>query len=208
MAFKYEIEAEERIKAKDWSAEFKFFKEFGLADHEVASLLKTDFLSGASPCLRQSFSKNYDITEDGIVRRGRKAWETVPEITMECAKSDGKKSGLYFLGMIGITPDEKKYHLVKVGWAQPGRPIESRVNDYRTYNPMIYHNNSYLETGEFDVENGKTAEDNCHWYIAERAYGRAQGSHEWFYVDEETYYELCETFADKEMFKAIAEGRD
>ena len=26
--------------------------------------------------------------------------------------------------------------------------------------------------------------------------------------DEETYFELCETFADKEMFKAIAEGRD
>ena len=31
---------------------------------------------------------------------------------------------------------------------------------------------------------------------------------EWFYVNEETYYELCDIFANKEMFKAIAEGRD
>jgi len=123
---------------------------------------------------------------------------------MDCAVSTCDKAGLYFVGMIGITPDKKKYVLVKVGEAE-GRTVASRIRDYACYNPMVYHNDCFLADNEY---NGRDGELNCQWYIAERAYGRGQNSHEWFYVDEETYYDLCDTFADKEMFKAIAEGRD
>lgn len=207
MAYKYEIEVEERIKDLDWGAEIKAAKSFGLTDEQADAFIRSEFLEGASPALRASFARNFKITEEGVVRRERtrpqEPWETVPPIEMACANSDEVESGLYFVGMIGITPEEKKYYLVKVGEGKRG--IGSRIGDYKIYNPMIYHNNCCLKKSEYDCKDGET---NCHWYIAERAYGRAQNSHEWFYVDEETYFELCDTFADKEMFKAIAEGRD
>ena len=207
MAYKYEIEVEERIKDLDWGAEIKAAKEFGLNDEEADRFIRSEFLMGASPALRASFAKHYKITEDGVVRRERtrpqEPWETVPPIDMPCASSDETEPGLYFVGMIGITPDEKKYYLVKVGEGK--RAIGSRIGDYKTYNPMIYHNGCCLKQSEYNCPKGET---NCHWYLAERAYGRAQGSREWYYVDEATYFELCEIFSDKEMFKAIAEGRD
>ena len=212
MAYKYEIEVEKRIKDLDWGAEIKAAKEFGLNDEEADKFIRSEFLMGASPALRSSFAKNYKITEDGVIRRestrAQKPWETVPEINMECAKSDGETCGLYFIGMIGCTPEDKKYYLVKVGMVGKGRSIKERIKDYAGYNPMLYHANCYLPQYKYHTQNGNSAETNCHWYLAERAYGRAQGCREWYYVDEETYYELCDTFANEEMFKAIAEGRD
>lgn len=207
--FKYEEEANKRIAEKDWAASYNMWKEFDIDEANIKRLVKSEFLSGQSPLLRNSFDRNYRVTERGIERYQRDPrhpWETVPPIDMSCAVSSCNRPGLYFVGMISVTPDEKKYFLVKVGEAD-GRTVASRVGDYATYNPMIYHNDCFLASNEYDAR-GADGETNCQWYIAERAYGRGQNSHEWFYVDEETYYELCDTFADKEMFKAIAEGRD
>lgn len=207
MAYKYEQEADKRIGEKDWAAVYASWKAMDLDEELIKRMVKSEFLSGQSNLLRTSFDRNYKVTENGIERHKRDPrfpWESVPAIDMECTVSTNKKSGLYFVSMIGITPDEKKYFLVKVGEAN-GRTVASRIKDYACYNPMIYHNECSLSHDEYEGNNG---ESNCQWYIANRAYGRGQNSREWFYVDEETYYDLCATFADKEMFKAIAEGRD
>jgi len=91
--------------------------------------------------------------------------------------------------------------LVKVGATDN---IAKRVRQYGTYNPMIYIGGTVE-----DIDGSLSqAETNCHEYLADKAYAYAQNAREWFYVDEKTYYELCKTFANKEMFKAIAEGRD
>ena len=204
MAYKYRIEAEKRLKEKDWAQYYQYWEQKNFPTEIIQDLVKKAFLEGASANLKLAFDSRYCITRYGIVELDRRQpWEDVPELDMPCAKASEEKPGLYFIGMIGITPDDKKYYMVKVGDGSKG--IAKRVNTYATYNPMIYHNNCCLPREEYDSSCG---ESNCHWYLAERAYARGQGSHEWFYVDEETYYELCETFADKEMFRAIAEGRD
>lgn len=204
MGYKYQEEAAKKLKAHDWKQLYRYYAEMGFDDLYIKKMLKKKFLEGASANLKILFDSHYEITPFGIVElEKRNPWEEVPELTMPCAKAVEEKPGLYFIGMIGITPEDKKYYMVKVGDGSKG--IAKRVNTYATYNPMVYHNNCCLARDEYDSQCG---ESNCHWYLAERAYARAQGSHEWFYVDEETYYELCDTFADKEMFRAIAEGRD
>jgi len=127
----------------------------------------------------------------------------LPKLELPCADATGlpEERGLYFIGMIGINPNETKYYLVKVGATDN---IAKRVRQYGTYNPMIYIGGTVE-----DIDGSLSqAETNCHEYLADKAYAYAQNAREWFYVDEKTYYELCKTFANKEMFKAIAEGRD
>ena len=127
----------------------------------------------------------------------------LPKLELPCADASclPEGRGLYFIGMIGINPNETKYYLVKIGSAEN---IAKRVRQYGTYNPMIYIG------GAIENIDGRLsdAETTCHEYLADKAYAYAQNAREWFYVNEETYYELCDIFANKEMFKAIAEGRD
>ncbi len=127
----------------------------------------------------------------------------LPKLKMPCADTSNlpESRGLYFLGMIGINPGGTKYYLVKIGSTEN---ISKRIKQYGTYNPMLYIG------GMIENYNGclSDAETTCHEYLSEKAYAYAQNAREWYYVDEDTYYELCDTFADKEMFQAIAEGRD
>lgn len=217
MIYKYEREAEERMKALDWGAEIRAAKRWGLSDEQADEFIRTEFLEGASSALRASFAKHYRITENGVIRItehkdpgegcvrchvNKKAEEYgLPVLEMPWITSDGGW-GLYFIGMIGMNPEGQSYYLVKIGRSND---IQKRISGYASMNPMIYHNNMYLT--EYDVDDAE-AEDNCHHYLAEHAYAMADRTEEWFYVSEETYFELCSTFADKEMFKAIAEGRD
>lgn len=127
----------------------------------------------------------------------------LPKLNMPCANTAWlpEDRGLYFIGMIGINPNGTKYYLVKVGSTEN---ISKRIKQYGTYNPMIYIGGIATNVNRVLSE----AETTCHEYIANKSYAYAQNAREWFYVDEEVYFELCQTFADKEMFKAIAEGRD
>ena len=125
----------------------------------------------------------------------------LPTMEMPWITSDGC-DGLYFVSMIGMSPEGQAYYLVKVGRSSN---IKKRIAGYASMNPMIFHNNMYIT--EYDRSN-VDAEHNCHQYLAERAIAIADKTEEWFYVTEETYFDLCGIFADKEMFKAIAEGRD
>ena len=214
MVYKYEQEVEKRIQDLDWAAEFKAAKELGLNDEEAAKFIRTEFLMGASNNLRTCFDYHYRITENGVVRITEhkdpqdylkpveKKTEVfgLPFMEMPCITSDGG-DGLYFVGMIGMSPEGTPYYLAKVGMS---KDIKKRIAGYASMNPMIYHNNMYIT----DYDRSIDGEHNCHAYIASRAYAVAQNTEEWFYVDEATYFDLCDIFANKEMFKAIAEGRD
>lgn len=127
----------------------------------------------------------------------------LPKLEIPCASTEWlpEDRGLYFIGMIGVNPNGTKYYLVKVGSTEN---LAKRIRQYGSYNPMIYIG-GILQSLDGKISDAETA---CHEYLSERAYAYAQNAREWFYVSEETYYELCETFANKEMFTAIAEGRD
>ena len=125
----------------------------------------------------------------------------LPTLEMPWITSDGG-DGLYFVGMIGMNPEGQEYYLVKVGRSTN---IKKRIAVYASTNPMIFHNNAYITDYDRSVIE---AESNCHRYLAENAYAIADKTEEWFYVYAEKYYELCGIFSDKEMFRAIAEGRD
>lgn len=127
----------------------------------------------------------------------------LPKLEIPCASTEWlpEERGLYFIGMIGVNPNGTKYYLVKVGSTEN---IAKRVRQYGSYNPMVYIG-GILQNFEGKMSDAETT---CHEYLAERAYAYAQNAREWFYVSEETYFELCNTFADNEMFRAIAKGRD
>lgn len=110
---------------------------------------------------------------------------SLPVKEFDFANGEADCPGLYFLGMIGRNPNGEDFYLVKIGCA---KNIKERVNQYRSYNPMIYHNNIIYCP---DI-NLKEAEKQAHRALADLAIARAAHAMEWFYVDKETYFALCE----------------
>lgn len=207
MAYKYEEEINqtwEQYREK-WLEEYnRLINQLPSLKSQIISALTSDFLGCLSQNGKQGFNLHYYFDENGLHKKEEEI-EDLPTIAFPYLDSTAKNVfGLYFLGMIGVTPDDKKYYLIKIGASSD---IKKRVSQYYGMNPMIYHNDIHIE---FNCNRSQLekAEHNCHLYLADKAYGRAYKANEWFYVTEETYFELCETFADKEMFKAIAEGRD
>lgn len=109
-------------------------------------------------------------------------------------------SGVYFIGIMAFDPQGNKYYLVKVGSAND---CEKRINQYFTYNPIIYTNNTYLHVS---IENINLAEANCQAYLSQFADGIARGTHEWFHMSETNYFLMCDMFKDKTTFEMIAKG--
>ena len=66
--YKYEEEANKRIAEKDWAASYTMWKNLGCEEADIKRLVKMEFLSGQSVLLRNSFDRNYQITENGIER--------------------------------------------------------------------------------------------------------------------------------------------
>lgn len=194
---------EEKINARISSYHWKEMVEMMAYDEEEPSQASLDcvfrdFQAPLDSNCRRALKQYYYYDKTGVHERND--LDTLPTMDMPCAEYEElpHAQGVYFLGMIGTNPDGKNYYLVKVGGSEN---IHSRVRQYATYNPMIYIG-GYCLTGYRD------AETNSHRFLRKKAYAVALHTDEWFYVDEETYFELCEIFADKEMFKAIAEGRD
>ena len=107
-------------------------------------------------------------------------------------------SGLYFLGDIKYDPVYGKIYLVKIGCSSN---LSKRLSQYLTYNPMFFCKASILETNAYEY-----AEENAHKFLTRVSIGRPEYSKEWFIVDEETYFELCDKFCDKAFFRAVASG--
>lgn len=127
---------------------------------------------------------------------------TLPVINMPCAAiTEQGMRGLYFVAMMAHNPDDTNFYLVKVGKAED---IGNRMKQYASHNPMIYHNNCSLYISEGNLD---PYEHNCHIFLSNIAFGRAQNSLEWYYVNEKDYYALCDLFSSPSTFAAIACGK-
>lgn len=199
--YKYEEEIENRIASYHWKEMCEMFADDdGEISQTALDAIFQDFRRPLLSNARRALEAYYSYDKDGVHRVSDPGgnWWGLPVMSMPCADYSSLPDnyiGLYFIGMIGANPDGKQYFLVKVG---SSTDVKNRIRQYATYNPMIF-------VGGIVPSRGET---NCHNYIAARAEALAQHAQEWFYVSEETYYELCETFSNTEMFYAIAEGRD
>lgn len=196
---KYEEKIEARIKEYNWAAMVDIMSWDGEEiTQNFLDVIFRDFQAPLDSNCRRALKQYYEYDKSGVHKRTD--LNTLPVLDMPCAEYSTLPNapGVYFLGMIGTNPDGKSYYLVKVGSSEN---IRTRVRQYATYNPMIY-------IGGYCLTNYGNAETLCHNYLRKNAYATALHADEWFYVDEETYFELCETFANNEMFKAITEGRE
>lgn len=196
---RYEEKINARIKEYDWTTMVEVLA-FDEEEPRKATLdcIFRDFQAPLDSNCRRALKQYYYYDKTGV--HERKDLNTLPVLNMPCAEYETLPicNGVYFLGMIGTNPDGQNYYLVKVG---SSGNIRNRVRQYATYNPMIY-------IGGYCLTNYEGAEANAHAYLRKKAYAVALHADEWFYVNEETYFELCDTFADMNMFKAIVEGRD
>lgn len=196
---KYEEKIEARMKEYDWQGMVQTMTWDG---EEISrgflDAIFRDFQAPLDSNCRRALKQYYEYDKNGLHKRTD--LNTIPVLDMPCAEYENLPNarGVYFLGMIGTNPDGKSYYLVKVGSSEN---IRTRVRQYATYNPMIY-------IGGYCLTNRGNAENLCHNYLRKNAYAIALHADEWFYVDEETYFDLCDTFGDMNMFKAIAEGRE
>lgn len=199
--YKYEQEIEARIAKYHWNDMIELFSdEDGNISEAALDCIYRDFRLPLSANARYGLELHYTYDKTGVHKKDEMVKDEIPTLEIDCAKSNElpRTEGVYFLGMIGINPVGEKYYLIKVGRANN---IYSRVSSYATYNPMLYIG-GYYETTKSD-----RAERYCHKYLEKYAYAKAQNANEWFYVNETTYYKLCEAFSNSAIFKVIAEKK-
>lgn len=95
------------------------------------------------------------------------------------------ESGLYLVGSVYINPYTKRiYYWIKVGLSTN---LRKRLKGYRSENPMVWIAD-ILEMGDDLIG---TMEHECHIALSDVAQGIAPNTDEWFIVDEETYFDIC-----------------
>ena len=107
-------------------------------------------------------------------------------------------SGIYFIGDIKYDPLYGKMFYVKIGSSSN---VGKRLKQYRTYNPAFYHDCCALACKRYE-----RAETICQNYLSMKCKFVPYYTSEWYIVDEETYWELCKSFSNKESFCKIANG--
>jgi hypothetical protein len=124
----------------------------------------------------------------------------LPTYDIDCLKIDDNEhyEGIYFVGDIKYDPTYGKLHLVKVGGSTD---VAKRMKTYTTHNPMFYHNYTSIPCSNFRVH-----EKEVQGFLERVAIGLPPTSCEWYIVDEETYYKLCDLFKNKIIFTSIANG--
>ena len=110
----------------------------------------------------------------------------------------GSFPGIYFIGDIKYDPLYGKMFYVKIG---SSKDVGKRLKQYRTYNPAFYHDCCSLTCRKYE-----NAERICQNYLSMRSKFTPIYTSEWYIVDEETYWDLCEKFSNEESFRKIAEG--
>jgi hypothetical protein len=192
--FKYEQEIQRANK--EYQRYCKEFSENGTLssdDEDTARMFA--YYGSLSSNTRIAIDKYYNFVEgEGYIRvKESNSFSienlfpaaSLPVKEFDFANGEADCPGLYFLGMIGRNPNGEDFYLVKIGCA---KNIKERVNQYRSYNPMIYHNN-IIYCPDADL---REAEKQAHRALADFAIARAAHAMEWFYVDKETYFALCE----------------
>lgn len=124
----------------------------------------------------------------------------LPTYNIDCLKIDDLEEyeGVYFVGDIKYDPTYGKLHLVKGGGSTN---ISKRMKTYTTHNPMFFHNYTSIPCSNYRVH--EKAVQN---FLERVAIGVPPTSAEWYIVEEETYYKLCELFKNKIIFTSIANG--
>ena len=192
--YKYEEEIQKRIEEFNWEEEYKTWN-FSDDKETTLKITFSFFKTNLSQYACKVLARDYTYDEHGIYK---KETDTLPVMSMPVADTSNlpHKNGVYFIGMIGVNPDGQKYHLVKVGYSSD---IHDRVAQYASYNPMLY-------IGGYVNPASEEHEKICHKYLEKRAIARAQNTKEWYYVNEEMYYELCNIFSNRNEFIKIALG--
>ena len=195
--FKYEEEIQKRVEEFDWEGQFNAINSIfhGEREEENIELIFRTFQAPLNANCRMALKKHYMYDKTGVYK---KEDNSLPVMSMPVADTSNlpHDMGLYFVGMIGINPAGQKYYLVKVGYSSD---VHDRVGQYASYNPMLY-------VGGYVRTVSEEREKVCHAYLERRAIARAQNAKEWYYVDEKTYFELCDTFSNKAEFIKIALG--
>lgn len=191
--FKYEIEI--AAANEKYLKNCEFFSENKHLSPDGEETARWFAYSTLSPNTRIAINKYYNFVEGkGYIRvkvsnlfsiENLFPAASLPVKEFDFANGEADCPGLYFLGMIGRNPNGEDFYLVKIGCA---KNIKERVNQYRSYNPMIYHNN-IIYCPNTDL---REAEKQAHRALADLAIARAAHAMEWFYVDKDTYFALCE----------------
>lgn len=105
--------------------------------------------------------------EDGIDRETEKAFKKI--------------EGLYFLGEVTMNPLTKEIlYWVKIGYSSN---LSSRIRNYDTHCPTTWRID-FCEDGALEMY--------YHKLLGACCLDRAAGNEEWFRVDEQTYFKMCE----------------
>lgn len=139
------------------------------------------------------------ILEDGIDFKNRGGY-TLPVYHLGCLNFENEHfPGLYFVGDIKEDPSYGTLYMVKVGG---GNDISKRVRQYMTYNPMMYHKRSAIR-----IDDWHPYETVAQAFLAKYALGVPSNGDEWFIVDKDTYYKMCDLFSNPLTFRKIATGK-
>lgn len=111
-------------------------------------------------------------------------------------------SGLYFIGATYFVPTTMQpIYAVKIGTSQN---VGERIKSYGTQNPFIYH------TREMSLPYKLcpyAKEKTCHDFLAALAIQKFDKNSEWYIVNKETYFSLCENMSNHEFFAKVATGK-
>lgn len=95
-----------------------------------------------------------------------------------------KTEGLYLIGNTIFNPiTREEFYLVKVGTSTN---LKSRMSGYRTQNPLLFH------IDFCEKENSPLSEIECHTILCKSCVTTIEKTFEWFRVERETYFEICE----------------
>lgn len=124
---------------------------------------------------------------DRVVRRDYVPEPELPVFTDEYDHPTPlDESGLYLIGDVKANPyTGKMLYIIKVGRS---KNLEKRINQYYTENPLPW----FADFLEADVDNYISMERDCHAMLKRVAYAKADRTDEWFFVDKDTYLEICE----------------
>lgn len=102
-------------------------------------------------------------------------------IDRETEKTFKKIEGLYFIGEVTVNPITKEIlYWVKIGYSSN---LSSRIRNYDTHCPT---------TWRIDFCSDGSLEMYYHKLLGACCIDRAAGNEEWFRVNEQTYFEMCE----------------
>lgn len=197
--YKYEIEIAAREQEMVQCIEEG---KISLATKSDRDFVEEIFLSCLTTNGQRAFKKYYQLTVDGLKRIPREEWAPqAVRMTNPYLNTDEHICGLYFIGCVGCNPITKAYqYCVKVG---KSFDIGGRMRQHASSNPLLYHNNASLPVNKNNIGE---AERNCHRYLDRLAIGMPTTSNEWWFVDEDTYMNLCAQFSNRSEFQRIAKG--